>query len=340
MVHIREVLSASPLHGEGYRKAWARLRHAGIRTSRDRVRRLMRQHGLSAPDRPARRRGSKAHDGRITTDRPDAVWEYRRQAAPQPRGHCGDLHRHRPLHRRRESANTPPAVAPAMRPPEPLRRFVRVHYGSFDQDGAHGPTVRHDQGSQYMSHHIPGRAPIPRHPLHPGLRRRPRVQRRRRALHPDPQGATPVGPALPNRRGPPPRPPRVQATIQRILAHPEAPAPHARPGPCATPQAGRSRGPNRSRPASKNLGCTTHAPTRSEAQCQGQPIRQLGTARRPAPKRRRAARAPRAPRPGRALLPGAYFRPEGPNRGRRVRPAGHWQPRPNVVHMLSSAQSR
>ncbi len=45
---IRGVLSASPFHGEGYRKVWARLRYQGIRTSKERVRRLMRQHGLQA----------------------------------------------------------------------------------------------------------------------------------------------------------------------------------------------------------------------------------------------------------------------------------------------------
>ena len=31
--HIRRLLEASPFHGEGYRKAWAKLRVAGIRTS-------------------------------------------------------------------------------------------------------------------------------------------------------------------------------------------------------------------------------------------------------------------------------------------------------------------
>ena len=31
---IRGVLLASPFHGEGYRKVWARLRHAGLRTSK------------------------------------------------------------------------------------------------------------------------------------------------------------------------------------------------------------------------------------------------------------------------------------------------------------------
>ena len=49
--HIRQVLEDSPFHGEGYRKVWARLRFAGIRTSKERVRRLMREAGLQAPHR-------------------------------------------------------------------------------------------------------------------------------------------------------------------------------------------------------------------------------------------------------------------------------------------------
>ena len=39
---IRRVLAESPFVGEGYRKVWARLRHQGIRTAAERVRRLMR----------------------------------------------------------------------------------------------------------------------------------------------------------------------------------------------------------------------------------------------------------------------------------------------------------
>ena len=34
--HIRRLLDASPFHGEGYRKAWAKLRVEGIRTSQER----------------------------------------------------------------------------------------------------------------------------------------------------------------------------------------------------------------------------------------------------------------------------------------------------------------
>jgi hypothetical protein len=37
---IRAVLAGSPFHGEGRRKLWARLRIAGVRTSKRRVLRL------------------------------------------------------------------------------------------------------------------------------------------------------------------------------------------------------------------------------------------------------------------------------------------------------------
>jgi putative transposase len=45
---IRAVLAASPFHGEGHRKFWARLRMRGVRTSRRRVLRLMREHDCTA----------------------------------------------------------------------------------------------------------------------------------------------------------------------------------------------------------------------------------------------------------------------------------------------------
>src|SRR5437868_10960893 len=48
---IQGVLAASPFHGEGHRKVWARLRYAETRTSLRRVLRLMRQNNLLAPTR-------------------------------------------------------------------------------------------------------------------------------------------------------------------------------------------------------------------------------------------------------------------------------------------------
>jgi putative transposase len=70
----RKLLAASPFHGEGHQKVWARLRFAGIRTSKRRVLRLMREHDLLAPSRVGRPHGPKAHDGTIRTERVDDIW--------------------------------------------------------------------------------------------------------------------------------------------------------------------------------------------------------------------------------------------------------------------------
>ena len=74
VAHLRRVLEASPFYGEGYRKAWAKLRVEGVRTSKERVRRLMRAHDLQAPQRTGHAHGPKAHDGTITTEAPDVMW--------------------------------------------------------------------------------------------------------------------------------------------------------------------------------------------------------------------------------------------------------------------------
>src|SRR5918995_5182600 len=71
---IRGVLAASPFHGEGHRKVWARLRHAGTRTSLRRVLRLMRQNNLLAPTRVGSPRGPRNHDGTIIPERVDTMW--------------------------------------------------------------------------------------------------------------------------------------------------------------------------------------------------------------------------------------------------------------------------
>lgn len=70
---IRADLAASPFTGEGHRKPWARLRLAGIRVSRTRVLRLMRENQLLSPHR--RPQGKRdPHEGSITTERPDEMW--------------------------------------------------------------------------------------------------------------------------------------------------------------------------------------------------------------------------------------------------------------------------
>ena len=71
---IRRDLEASPFHGEGHRKVWARLRIGkGIRVSRKRVLRLMRENDLLSPHR-GRQGQPQVHDGTITTEAPNLMW--------------------------------------------------------------------------------------------------------------------------------------------------------------------------------------------------------------------------------------------------------------------------
>ena len=150
---IRQLLTASPFHGEGYRKLWARLRFAGVRTSRRRVLRLMRVHGLLAHQRAGRPRGSRAHDGRITTDQVDLMWGSDLTSVRTGEGQaavfvavdhgsaeCVGLHASR-------SADRFEAL-------EPVRQGVRERFGAFARNVASGLALRHDHGSQYVSHHF------------------------------------------------------------------------------------------------------------------------------------------------------------------------------------------
>ena len=148
--HIRAQILGSRLHGEGYRKIWARLRHAGLRTAARRVRRLMRQHGLLAPHRVGRPE-QRAHDGTITTTAVDVMWgtdmtetvtlrEGRARvfvAVDHCSGECVGNHAAR-------SGNRFEAL-------EPVRQGVLRHFGAIEKDAAKGLSLRHDHGSNYMS---------------------------------------------------------------------------------------------------------------------------------------------------------------------------------------------
>ena len=150
---IRGVLAASPFHGEGHRKVWARLRYAGTRTSMRRVLRLMRQNNLLAPSRVGSPRGPRNHDGTIIPDTVDAMWGTDLTTTVTGEGqaavfvavdHCSaecvGIHAH--------------ARATRFQALEPIRQGVRQHFGGFAQAIARGLAVRHDHGSQYMSDHF------------------------------------------------------------------------------------------------------------------------------------------------------------------------------------------
>lgn len=149
--YIRQVLEESPFTGEGYRKVWAQLRFRGIRTSRERTLRIMRENGLSVFQRKGRPHGPKAHDGTIKTTQVDEMWgtdmtttltvTEGNTAVFFAIDHCSleCVGIHAAKRGTRFEAL------------EPIRQGMRHAFGAFGRDMAHGLKLRHDHGSQYVS---------------------------------------------------------------------------------------------------------------------------------------------------------------------------------------------
>jgi transposase InsO family protein len=147
---IRRVLQRSPFHGEGHRKVWARLRVAGIRTSKRRVLRLMRENALLAPSRAGSPRGPRAHDGTIIPDAVDVMWGTDLTTTVTGQGQVAVFVA--VDHHSAECIGIHAALrATRFEALEPLRQGVRRHFGAFAKDIARGLALRHDHGSQYMA---------------------------------------------------------------------------------------------------------------------------------------------------------------------------------------------
>jgi transposase InsO family protein len=151
VAEIRAVLAGSPFHGEGHRKVWARLRFQGVRTSKRRVLRLMREHGLLAPSRVGAPRGPRSHDGTIIPETVDTIWGTDLTTTITGQGqaavfvavdHCSA-----------ECVGIHAAQrATRFEALEPIRQGVRHSFGAFAKNIAAGLALRHDHGSQYMAH--------------------------------------------------------------------------------------------------------------------------------------------------------------------------------------------
>lgn len=150
---IRQVLATSVWVGEGHRKAWAQLRAEGVRTSKPRVLRLMREANLLAPSRAGAPRGPRAHDGKITTERPDEMWGTDGTTTMTGEGqatifvvvdHCTSecLGLHGTARGSRFEAL------------EPVRQAVTEVFGGADENLAAGVRLRHDHGSVYTSEYF------------------------------------------------------------------------------------------------------------------------------------------------------------------------------------------
>lgn len=151
---IRADLEASPFTGEGHRKVWARLKFGkGIRASRKRVLRLMREHGLLSPYR--RPQGAKKeHDGTICTDAPNEMWgtdatkvltaeegyAWVFVAVEHWNAECMGVH----VTKRGDR----------MAALEPVAQGVQAQFGSIERDAARGLALRMDHGTQYTAEHF------------------------------------------------------------------------------------------------------------------------------------------------------------------------------------------
>ncbi len=152
---IRQVITDSRFHGEGYRKVWARLRYKGIRTSKVRVLRLMRETGSVRSHVRGRHTGQglmTEPSSRTTLTKGQGMWGTDMTATLLSTGrqvavlvavdHCsaGCVGIHAAIRGTRFEAL------------QPIRQGVRECFGACATDVAAGLTIRHDNGSQYISH--------------------------------------------------------------------------------------------------------------------------------------------------------------------------------------------
>ena len=148
---IRADLARSPWTGEGHRKVWARLRAIdGIRVSRKRVLRLMREHTLLSPHR-AHPRPETSHERHITTEAPNVMWAT--DATQVTTVQDGKVwlfgvaeHWNAELlgwHVAKRGTRFEAIQAVGM--------AVRQQFGRLDAGAARGLALRHDHGSNFMS---------------------------------------------------------------------------------------------------------------------------------------------------------------------------------------------
>ena len=114
---------------------------------------------------------------------------------------------------------------------EPIRQGVVERFGDIAKDIAQGLSVRHDHGSQYMSHDFQREVAWLGAASSPAFVRAPEgngcAERFIRTLKENLLWVR----TFPDRRGTPPRPPRVPTDLQRALADRAARPPLARPVP-------------------------------------------------------------------------------------------------------------
>lgn len=151
LAEIHQLLAAPVFPGEGYRKIWARLRFQGVRTSKERVLRLMRENQLLSPARMAEPVRSNPHEGTIVAEAPNQMWGT--DATATFTDHDGTVTIFAAIDHCSADCVGIHAVKKASRfeALEPLRQGINEYFGGFSGGIAAGLRLRHDHGSVYMS---------------------------------------------------------------------------------------------------------------------------------------------------------------------------------------------
>ena len=122
---------------------------------KNRVLRLMRKAGLLAPQRVAKRRTPRVHDGRIITDAPNVRWGT--DATMAWTKNDGWVWVFALLDHYTDEAWAHVAkVGNRFAALQPVYDAVIDRFGKLGPDVARGIKLRHDWGSQYRSHHFQG----------------------------------------------------------------------------------------------------------------------------------------------------------------------------------------
>jgi transposase InsO family protein len=153
---IRQVITECPFAGEGHRKVRARLRREHqLAVGKNRVLRLMREAGLLAPQRAAKRRRPRLHDGKVITDAPNVRWGT--DATMAWTKNDGWVWVFALLDHYSDEAWAHVAkVGNRFAALQPVYDAVIDRFGGLGPDVARGIKLRHDWGSQYRSGHFQG----------------------------------------------------------------------------------------------------------------------------------------------------------------------------------------
>lgn len=149
---IHDVLRTSPFTGEGHRTLTARLRRRGVRTSRKRVLRAMREDGVLAPTAKVRKRAARLHEGKITVSEPDRLW-----ATDATEGWT-DLDGRAAVfvvidHGSGEAWADASERMDRFAAADLLREVTAERFGSVERAVAKGLSLRYDGGPCFRSHH-------------------------------------------------------------------------------------------------------------------------------------------------------------------------------------------